>query len=124
MKHKSFAYSFLDGYRAPKKRVAWNDDAAWDKIAHNIRILAKFAKDAGFVGLRIDPEDYHRQQQYRLIDSDGMSYEKAAELARSRGRQLFSGVFAVFPDASRAFPTRISSGGLTTVTYALSEILC
>ena len=98
-KHKSFAYSFLDGYRAPKKRVAWNDDAAWDKIAHNIRILAKFAKDAGFVGLRIDPEDYHRQQQYRLIDSDGMSYEKAAELARSRGRQLFSGVFAEFPDA-------------------------
>ena len=97
--HKSFRYSFLDCYRAPKKRIAWTDDAEWARVSNNIRVSAKFAKASGFVGLRIDPEDYHMQCQYRLIDSDGMPYEKAAELARSRGRQLFSGVFAEFPDA-------------------------
>lgn len=97
--HKSFRHSFLDGYRAPKKRVAWSDDAAWAKIAHNLRVVAKFAKVCGFEGLRIDPEDYHRQRQYQLMDADGMSYEKCADLARRRGRELFSGVFAEFPDA-------------------------
>ena len=97
--HKSFRHSFLDGYRAPKKRVAWGDDAAWAKIAHNLRIVAKFAKACGFAGLRIDPEDYHRQCQYRLLDSDGMSYKEAAKLARRRGRELFGGVFEEFPDA-------------------------
>ena len=97
--HKSFRHSFLDCYRAPKKRIAWSDDAEWARVANNVRVAAKFAKACGFIGLRIDPEDYHRQRQYRLIDADGMTYEKAAELARSRGRQMFSGAFEEFPDA-------------------------
>ena len=61
--------------------------------------MAKFAKACGFEGLRIDPEDYHRQRQYQLMDADGMSYEKCADLARRRGCELFSGVFSEFPDA-------------------------
>lgn len=97
--HKSFRHSFLDGYRAPKKRIAWGDDAAWAKISHNLRVVAKFAKACGFAGLRMDPEDYHRQRQYQLMDADGMSYERCADLARRRGRELFTGVFAEFPDA-------------------------
>jgi len=96
--HKSFRHSFLDCYRAPKKRVAWNDDAAWTKIAHNVRVIAKLAKASGFVGLRIDPEDYHGQRQYVRIDSDGMSYEELSALVRRRGRELFAGVFEEFPD--------------------------
>ena len=96
--HKSFRHSFLDAYRAPKKRVAWNDDDAWARIAHNVRIVAKFAKACGFVGLRIDPEDYHGQNQYFRRDEDGMPYEQLSDLARKRGRQVFSGVFEEFPD--------------------------
>ena len=96
--HKSFRHSFLDGYRAPKKRVAWGDDAAWAKIAHNLRVLAKFAKACGFVGFRIDPEDYQKQCQYVRIDADGMPYEELSALVRRRGRELFSSVFEEFPD--------------------------
>ena len=96
--HKSFRHSFLDGYRAPKKRIAWNDDHAWAKIAHNLRVLAKFAKACGFVGFRIDPEDYQKQCQYVRIDADGMPYEELSALVRRRGRELFSSVFEEFPD--------------------------
>ena len=96
--HKSFRHSFLDAYRAPRKRVAWTDDVAWARIAHNVRIIAKFAKACGFVGLRIDPEDYSRQNQYFRMDEDGMPYGELAALARKRGRQVFSGVFEEFPD--------------------------
>lgn len=97
--HKSFRHSFLDCYRAPKKRLDWRDDAGWARVAHNVRILAKFAKACGFTGLRIDPEDYRRQRQYVRIDADGMQYEELSALARRRGRELFSGVFEEFPDA-------------------------
>ena len=96
--HKSFRHSFLDAYRAPKKRVAWTDDDAWARIAHNVRTIAKFAKACGFVGLRIDPEEYSRQNQYCRLDEDGMSYDELSVLARKRGRQIFSGVFEEFTD--------------------------
>ena len=96
--HKSFRHSFLAAYEAPKNRVAWNDDATWARIAHNVRTVAKFAKACGFVGLRVDSEDYHGQRQYFRRDDDGMSYEELFAVARRRGRQVFSGVFEEFPD--------------------------
>ena len=96
--HKAFKSSFLNSYRAPRIRVAWTNDAAWAKIAHNMRVAARFAKACGFVGLQMDPEDYHRQNQYMWQDSDGSSYEETAALARRRGREVFECVFKEFPD--------------------------
>lgn len=99
LSHKSFRSSFLGFFHAPKVRLSWSDDSAWLKLSHNMRLAARFAKACGFVGLQMDPEDYHLQQQFSLVDADNMAYEKAAELARSRGCQIFTGVFEEFPDA-------------------------
>ena len=96
--HKSFRHSFLGAYQAPVKRVAWKDDDAWARVAHNVRTIAKFAKACGFVGLRIDPEEYHGQKQYFRLDEDDMSYEELSAIVRKRGQQVFSGVFEEFPD--------------------------
>ena len=97
--HQAFRHSFLNSYRAPTNRVAWTDDAAWARIANNMRVAARFAKACGFVGLQLDFEDYYNQNQYLMQDSDGMDYETLAKQVRRRGREVFSGVFAEFPDA-------------------------
>lgn len=97
--HRAFRNSFLNSYRAPTNRVAWTDDASWARIANNMRVVAKFAKACGFIGLQMDPEDYHKQNQYLRLESDGRDYESLAKLARQRGREIFRGVFEEFPDA-------------------------
>ena len=97
--HKAFRHSFLNSYRAPTNRVAWTDDATWARVANNMRVLAKFAKACGFEGLQMDPEDYHKQNQYLRVETDGMDYETLAKLARKRGAEVFRGVFEEFPDA-------------------------
>ena len=97
--HKAFRHSFLDCFRAAKKRILWTDDAAWSRVAHNVRLIAKLAKAGGFTGLVMDTEDYHKQRQYYRLDSDGLPYEELVALARKRGREIFSGVFKEFPDA-------------------------
>ena len=99
LSHRAFRESFLNSYRAPTNRLDWTDDAAWARVANNMRVAAKFAKACGFVGLQLDFEDYYNQNQYVLQDSDGMDYETLAKLVRRRGREVFSGVFAEFPDA-------------------------
>ncbi len=96
--HKAFRHCFLNSYRAPRTRVAWTDDATWSKIAHNMRVAAKFAKACGFEGLQMDPEDYHHQNQYLFLESDGASYDEVSALVRRRGREVFAGVFEEFPD--------------------------
>ena len=97
--HKAFRHSFLDCFRAAKKRIPWTDDAEWARVAHNVRLIAKLAKAGGFTGLVMDTEDYHKQRQYYRLDSDGLPYEELVVLARKRGREIFSGVFKEFPDA-------------------------
>ena len=110
--HKAFKSSFLNSYRAPRTRVAWTNDAEWAKIAHNMRIAAKFAKACGFVGLQMDPEDYHHQNQYVWQDSDCSTYEETAALVRKRGREVFAGVFEEFPDVNLLSYWFLSMGNL------------
>ena len=59
LSHKSFRSSFLGFFHAPKVRLSWSDDSAWLKLSNNMRLAARFAKACGFVGLQMDPEDYH-----------------------------------------------------------------
>lgn len=94
--HPSCRESFLCSYRAPRTRVAWEDDASWARIAHNMRTVAWLAKAGGFVGLELDPEDYFRQNQYVRIAGE-RPYAELAKLARQRGRETFAGVFAEHP---------------------------
>ncbi|MFH0963226.1 MAG: hypothetical protein V2A58_04345 [Planctomycetota bacterium] len=87
----------------------WFDDAWWDDIIANIRIVARAAKDSGCVGLVFDPEQYGpitRLWNWRsLIASTDQkqSYEeydaKVRERARAFGRALSEG----FPDCTLLF---------------------
>ena len=93
---------FLTSFYVPKKRFDWKDDAAWGRVRENMRLAARFAKAAGFVGLRIDHEDYPRQRQFERLPGDP-PMEELEKIVRRRGYEVFSAVFEEFPDAKLFF---------------------
>lgn len=97
--HRSMRESFIGTFRAPHRRIDWRDDGAWARIASNMGIAAWFAREGGFRGLSMDPEDYHRAAQFRRLPDDP-PYDTLVEMARRRGREVFSGVFREFPDVT------------------------
>lgn len=97
-RHRGLHHSFFRVNLAPRKsRLAWNDDAAWALCAENLAAAARLAKEVSFEGLVIDPEDYHKNKQNRLAAGDPPWVESKA-LARRRGCEIFSRVFAEYPD--------------------------
>lgn len=80
-------------------RLGLTDDDAWARFANNLRVLARLAKRSGMKGLMIDAEDYTKVRQFHRVAGDP-EYNEAARIARRRGREVFSGVFEEFPDAT------------------------
>lgn len=97
--HRSMRECFIGTLRAPHRRIDWRDDDAWARIASNMAIAAWFAREGGFRGISMDPEDYHRAAQFRSRPGDP-PYDELVEMARSRGREVFSGVFREFPNVT------------------------
>lgn len=96
--HRSMKECFIGTFRAPSgKRIEWTDDAGWANVASNMAIAAWFAREGGFRGISMDPEDYHGTAQFRRRVDDP-PYDQMVALARRRGREVFSGVFRAFPD--------------------------
>ena len=54
--------NFITTMWAPQKRLAWQDDEAWDRAANNLGVLMALAKEVGARGLLIDPEDYPKSK--------------------------------------------------------------
>lgn len=82
-------------------RIRWNDDKGWANYAENMATVAWLAKQAGMKGLMLDPEEYGAQggQLAQYIHShEDPPFPETAKLARQRGREVFSRVFAEFPD--------------------------
>ena len=99
--HSGLKESFLMFWLAPQKRISWTDDAAWKRFADNLRVLARIGKASGIKGYFIDCEDYPKTRQFfHDAKQDDMDFDSALTLARKRGRELFSGVFAEHPDAA------------------------
>ncbi|MDD2598527.1 MAG: hypothetical protein PHO37_04805 [Kiritimatiellae bacterium] len=94
---RNLKHNFLTSFWAPRKRLAWNDDAAWAEFAHNIGVLAWLAKAGQAKGILIDPEDYPETRQYFLAASDE-PYAQTAALARRRGAQLMTSMAAEYPE--------------------------
>ncbi|HRR34624.1 MAG TPA: hypothetical protein P5026_11025 [Kiritimatiellia bacterium] len=90
-------HNFLTTFWAPRKRLAWSDDAAWERFARSIGVVAWLAKEGGAKGILIDPEDYPETRQYFLAADDAPFAETAA-LARRRGAQIMRGIAAEYPD--------------------------
>lgn len=94
--------SFILGYRAPFKRLAWTDDAAWEVAAHNLALIGRIARVTGFKGISCDHEDYHHQYQYVPAKGE-LPYDELRKIARQRGRQVFGALFRELPDARVLF---------------------
>ena len=116
-KHPSMRHSFFGVNAAPRKaRLAWTDDAAWALYAENVAAVARLAKKVGFDGLGTDFEDYWKKKQFRWQEGDP-EWAAAKAMARKRGREVFAGVFAAYPEI-----TILSYQLLTTDTeYAKTD---
>ena len=96
--HRSMRESFLGSFRSPSgARIEWDDDEGWARVASNMAIAAWFAREGGFRGLWMDPEDYHGTGQFRRRPDDP-PYDALCDAARRRGREVFEGVFRECPD--------------------------
>ena len=94
----AFRENFLNTLRAPRKRLAWTDDAAWARVAENMRVAACIARDGGCRGLQMDTEDYSHTHQFGWQPGDPR-YDELCRLARQRGAEVFRGVFKEYPEA-------------------------
>ena len=90
-------HNFLLTNFAPKKRLKWTDDAAWENAAHNAAVLAWIAKSSGSKGIMIDPEDYPKTEQFKHFPDDP-SYKETVALARKRGAQIMRAMAKEYPD--------------------------
>ena len=104
-KRPNLKESFLLFWMTPhgkSERIDWRDDKGWANYAENMANVAWLAKAAGLKGLMLDPEEYGAQggrlPQFVHTHEDP-PYREAAQLARQRGREVFSRVFKEFPDA-------------------------
>lgn len=93
---------FLSSFYVPKQRFDWTDDASWNIVRDNMRLCARFAKESGFVGLYVDPEDYPGTRQFERFPDDPPMKE-LVPIVRRRGRELFKVVFDEFPNAKLFF---------------------
>jgi len=82
----------------PGKRLAWDDDQAWELAADNVGTYARAAKSAGFRGLSIWKSASIRHDQF-MFDSADPAVSTTLILARKRGRQFFGSLFREFPNA-------------------------
>ncbi len=100
VRHKSFRESFCATFRSPPKstgRVAWEDDEVWARVARNMRVAARIAREGGFRGLSMDVEDYGRVRQFVRLP-DEKPFAELSALARRRGAEVFGGAFEEYPD--------------------------
>ena len=92
----SFAGAWFQGHRE-KHRLDWTDDASWENFASNMGVLAEVVKESGLKGICIDNEDYGKCRQFYRKDGE-LPYDELRQLARKRGRQVFTPVFHAKPD--------------------------
>ena len=85
-----------------KPRLKWADDAAWERAAHNMGILAWIAKEGNLDGMFIDHEDYHGTKQFAPCPEEG-DYATISRLARKRGAQIVSAMAAENPNLHLVF---------------------
>jgi len=96
--HEAFRENFLITMRSPRDRKEWTDDAVWARLAENMRVAARIAKEGGCRGLHMDLEDYCKVRQFFRQPGE-LPYAELCRLARRRGAQVFGGVFREFPEA-------------------------
>ncbi len=99
-KHKAFRESFCASFRSPLKytgRIAWEDDETWARVARNMRVAARIAREGGFRGLQMDVEDYNHVRQF-VRQPDEKPFKELSPLVRRRAAEVFGAAFEEYPD--------------------------
>ena len=85
--------------------ISWFDDEAWGNVCNNFGLIARFCKEAGFVGFAIDTEDYSYigtgYESVMLFNSkisSGHSYAETYIKTRERGKQWIEAIQKEFPN--------------------------
>ena len=94
---KKFTDNFL-GLTVSPGNVDWFDDAAWETVCHNHRIVSKLAKESGMVGLKLDIEEYHKNTMWQYKPESGRSLAETHAKVRQRGQEFGRALFSEFPD--------------------------
>jgi len=88
--------------------LKYYDDALWETIRNNIRVVAKGARDAGFAGIVFDPEQYGGDRCWNYVTNASATkvdkpYPEFAEQVRRRGREFGEALSAGYPDCTLLF---------------------
>ncbi|WP_418894142.1 hypothetical protein [Limibacterium fermenti] len=94
---RNLKHNFLITGWAPIQRLAWNDDKAWERFAHNLGVAAWLAREGNAKGIFIDNEDYNNIRQFFWTAGDA-PYAETAALARRRGAQVMKAMADEYPD--------------------------
>ena len=57
-KFEKFKHNFLPIYCLQAHKFNWFDDELWETTLHNVRVLARIAREGGCEGIWFDPEQY------------------------------------------------------------------
>ena len=103
-------HNFVNVCPYPRPHVMdWFDDAWWEDICSNIRIVATAAREAGCAGLIFDPEQYGpitvlwNWRQLITCTKQRQSFEEYEPKVRERGRAFGRALSEGFPDCRILF---------------------
>lgn len=85
------------------KDLDWVDEKQWKEILDHTRFAAKYAREAGFVGIALDTEPYYRKDNsiwdWKNERYKGMKKSDVNDLVYKRGRELMSVIKEEFPES-------------------------
>ena len=93
-----FTDNFLALYSANQWKMDWFDDAQWETIEANLRLVSHAVKVARCVGVCFDPEPYGPNPWAFETAGNGHSYAETAAMVRKRGAQFMRALRKEAPD--------------------------
>jgi hypothetical protein len=102
---KKFKHNFIALYTYPHMNFAmnWFDDELWDRLLHNVGVLAWIAKESGCKGIWFDTEQYGAPRLWNYNDLQEVLPDHAADFqtyqakAAQRGEQFIRAINDKFP---------------------------
>lgn len=95
-----FTENFVLMWATPEEGWDWFSDSDWQASEQNIRLFARIARSAGFVGIAFDPEHYgvHPWKYVTLSGAKDKSFEEYWQQVRKRGAQFMQALQEEIPD--------------------------
>ncbi len=104
-KFTRFTHNFINLMTYPHMNFAmdWFDDALWDRLLHNVGVLAWVAKQSGCKGIWFDTEQYgppnvwHYTRLCEIMPNRAADFETYRAKVAQRGEQFIAAINKEFP---------------------------